>query len=170
MIFINTVTPFLQIFIPPTGEFARFQGGKLEIDKDHPHFPFVMAEAQRNPAISIMANETTCPQCGETFEGRTAKMKLGAHRKEVHFDEWLADKEAADVAETQREIKSRAGYACDVCAPIQTFGDPDALARHVVEVHTIPPAMDEQGNELGGGAAAEVDTAIPAATGKQADG
>lgn len=146
---VNTVTPFLQIYNPATGGFARFHGGLLVIEEGDPNYAVVMAEAARNPSISVMVNSTTCLECGEVFDGKTAAMKLGAHRKEVHFDSWKADKDRDHATEVEREVKSRAGYACDVCRPVQTFGTEEDLAAHVALLHTAPPALDEAGNDVG---------------------
>lgn len=150
-LFINNVHPYLQILNPATGEFARFQAGRLEIAEDDPNYAVVMAWATRDPNIAVIVNETTCPDCGEVFVGseKKARLDLGAHRKDVHFDKWLADKQAQDARVTEKELKSRAGYPCDVCSPIQVFGDPAGLSEHVRLLHTAAPNLDDAGNDLG---------------------
>lgn len=164
MLFVNTTHPFLRIYNPATGGYAAFQGGRLELDEDHPDFGVVTAEAERNPFITILVNATTCPDCGEVFAGKAAPAQLGQHRKQIHFDKWIADKEVEQASFIQKEIKSRAGYACDVCSPIQTFGAEDDLASHVKFLHASAPKLDDEGNDVGGGNAAEASTEIPAAT------
>ncbi len=159
---INTVTPFLRILLPDE-EYVQFQAGKLEIDEDHEFYQHVMDVATANPSISIMVNATTCPDCGEVFTGKAARASLGKHRKAVHFDRWQADKDAANAESRDIEIKSRAGYACDVCAPMQTFGDEALLALHVKLVHATPPKLDAEGNDVGGGKGASTSSEIPAA-------
>jgi len=161
-ILVNTVTPYLKIYIPSSGGYVDFVGGKLEIDKGDPGYEEAMAEAQRNPSISIMVNQTTCRYCGEVYTGKNAAAQLGAHKKKIHFDLWEAEKRIEQESVIQKEIKARAGYACDVCAPVQTFGSKEDLSEHVVLLHTVPPPMDDEGNEIGGRRPGE--TEIPAAT------
>jgi hypothetical protein len=145
---INTTTPFLRILLS-SGDYAQFQAGSLDIGEDDPFYGEVLAEAQRNPSISIMVNSTTCPFCGEVFTGDKAKAKLDAHGKDVHFDIWLKKQEVEAATIIQKEIKARAGYVCDVCAPVQTFGSESDLSEHVVLLHTAPPELDGDGNEIG---------------------
>lgn len=166
---INTTEPFLRILNPATGEYAAFSGGRLDIDTDDPNYEVVMREAVRRPTISIHESATTCPNCGEVFTGKAAKANLGQHRKAVHFELWQADKEAEHAEVMQREVKARAGFACDVCNPVQTFGDEAGLAEHVKLLHTAAPSLDEDGNEVTGKgkrrpgevAAAEIPAATP---------
>lgn len=148
---INNTNPYLQILNPATGAFVRFQAGRLEIAEDDPNYAVAMAWAARDPNIAVIVNETTCPDCGEVFVGseKKARLDLGAHRKDVHFDKWLADKQAQDAKVTEKEIKSRAGYPCDVCVPIQVFGTAEDLAAHVGLLHTSAPNLDDAGNDLG---------------------
>lgn len=148
--FVNTVTPFLRILLP-TGEYAQFQAGRLDVAEDDPAHEAVMAEAIRNPSISIMVNKTTCEYDGVVFEGDRAAAKLAAHKKAIHFDLWAKEEELKAATVIQREIKARAGYACDVCAPIQTFGSEDDLAAHVALLHATAPELDDEGNTVGGG-------------------
>lgn len=164
---VNTATPFLKIYNPDTGNFASFIAGKLEIEKEDPDFKWVMAEAQRNPAISIHEIATTCDQCGAIFTGKVASAELGKHRKEIHFDVWLAEKDAKDEALREVQVKSRAGYACDICSPVQEFPDAEQLAQHVRLLHATVPELTESGETVGGDegerGGAKVDTEIPAA-------
>lgn len=167
MLFVNPTHPYLQIYNPATGGFAKFVGGKLELDESDPNFGVVMAEATRNPLISIHEHVATCDQCGESYTGRTAAADLGKHRKAVHFDVWLADQDAKASVLREKEIKARAGFACDVCQPVQTFGTPEALAEHARKLHATAPELTESGETVGGdegGGGAPVDTEIPAAT------
>lgn len=163
MILINTNTPFLKVYVPASGDYVSFVAGKLEIDEGDVGYDEAMAEAKRNPSISIMVNETTCRYCGEVFTGKAAAAQLGKHKKDIHFEIWQAEKLIENEAVVQKEIKSRAGYACDVCQPVQTFGDEGDLSDHVKLLHTAPPPMDDEGNEIGTkGRPGEA--AIPAAT------
>ena len=148
--FINTSTPYLRILLPD-GDYAQFQGGKLEIDEDDPGYATVMAEAQSNPSISIMVSATTCEYCGEVFKGRPAKAQLAKHKKDVHFDLWRAEKEIEQATVIDIEVKKRAGFACDVCAPVQTFGSAADLSEHTRLLHTQPPELNDAGEEVGSG-------------------
>lgn len=158
---VNTVTPFLKIFIPDTGEYRSFQAGQLEIAEDDPDFEVVKAEALRNPSISIQVNSTTCRYCGEVFTGKAGAAQLGKHKKAIHFDVWQAEQFIEQEATNAKELKARAGFACDVCSPVQTFGTAADLADHVNLLHTAPPEMDDEGNERGGRPG---EREIPAAT------
>lgn len=149
-LFICTATPFLKILLT-SGEYASFEAGQLEVAETDPFYEEVLAEATRNASISIMTNATTCRFCGAEFIGDKAKAKLEDHSKEVHFDLWVKQQEIDAATVIQKEIKSRAGYVCDICAPVQTFGSEADLAEHVNTLHTKPPALDDDGNELGGG-------------------
>lgn len=168
---LNHVTPFLQIYNPETGDYARFHAGSLQIEADDPNYEVVMAEAQRNPSITIMVSATTCELCGETFTGKAAAASLGKHRKDAHFAEWMADQDARDAARRNVELKRRAPHACDVCRPVQEFGSADDLALHVNVVH-LQVNMDEAGNVIGEGSGegsgsnggATVSTVVPTAT------
>lgn len=167
MLFINTTHPEFSIYNPTTGGFARFRGGKLEIDESDANYAVVMAEAQKNPYISIHDKAVTCEDCGEMFTGKAASADLGKHRKADHFDKWLAEKDAKEAVERDRLIKSRAGYVCDVCQPVQEFGTPEDLAEHVKRLHANRPELTESGETVGGdegGGGATVDPEIPAAT------
>lgn len=145
---INTQTPFLRIFDEASGEYVQFRAGKLEIEEDEVGYEAVMAEATRNPSISIIVNETTCQYCGQVFRGKAAKAQLGGHKKDIHFDLWQAEKEIEQATVIAREVKARAGYSCDVCAPVQTFGSEADLAQHARDLHTAPPELDADGNEV----------------------
>jgi len=147
--FINTVTPYLRILMSD-GSYIQFHGGSLDVAEDDEFYDEVLAEAQRNPSISIMVNATTCRYCGESFSGDKAKAKFESHFKDVHFDLWQKQTELDAAVMIQKEVKARAGYACDVCAPVQTFGSEGDLAEHVTMLHTQPPQMDDDGNTLGG--------------------
>lgn len=167
MKFVNVATPYLAIFIPPTGETIRFQGGILEVDEDDPRFPWVKAEAERNPAISVHEKVNTCVLCGEVFTGKMAAARLGAHRKEIHFDTWQAEKDAEAAAEREVQIKSRSGVFCDICVPLQEFPTKELLAEHTLLLHANAPALTESGETVGGdpdAGGAAVDTGVPAAT------
>jgi hypothetical protein len=134
--------PFLRIYIPEPGEIRQFQFGKLEIDESDPAYPVVMAEASRNPAIVVYVSEGTCKWCGETF----TKSKLEAHVKEVHYDKWTADEDAAIAEVRNIELKARAGHACDVCRPAQVFGSEDDLILHIQAFHAQPPVLNDAGD------------------------
>lgn len=150
MIFVCTEYPYLRI-LRQDGEYAQFLGGKLELDEDEPGYAEVLAEAQRNPAVSIHVNSTTCDLCGEVFEGKNAKSNFAKHVRAIHPDVFDAEQALLHARSVEQEVKSRAGFACDVCQPVQTFGSEADLAAHVTLLHTQPPAMDAEGNEIGGG-------------------
>lgn len=165
MIFVSTTTPFLRILIhegEKAGEYVQFLAGKLELDEDEPGFPEVHAEALRNPGISILVNSTTCELCGEVFTGRAAKAQFGSHIKRIHPDVWDAEQALAHAKSIDRTVKQRAGFACDVCSPVQTFGEADDLAAHVRDLHTAAPELDDDGNDVAGGRRPG-EAAIPAA-------
>ena len=139
--FLNQTHPYLRIYNPMSGEYAQFQGGKLELEDTDPNYAVVKQAAIDNPAITILETAKggkNCPECGELFIGTTAAARLSVHRKAAHFDAWLADKQAADNAETNEILKAGAGIACDICQPAQVFPDDTALARHVGLLHTAP--------------------------------
>jgi hypothetical protein len=146
---VNSTAPYLRILLTD-GSYAQFQGGKLDISEDDPFYGEVIAEGTRNPSIAILTNSTTCRFCGANFEGDKAKEKADKHKKDNHFDLWQKELEVEQASVVQKEIKARAGFPCDVCAPVQTFGSAADLSQHVVALHTQPPAMDEDGNTLGG--------------------
>lgn len=158
-ILLNHQHPEMRILNPANGEWIAFSGGKLEIDKDDPAYDVVMAEATRNPTIVVYESVTTCDQCGEAFTGKAAKAQLGKHRKDVHFDVWLAEKDLEQAEARNVEIVKRQGIACDVCRPPQVFPDADELAIHVSVVHTAAPELTDDGSDAGVGG-----TSIPAAT------
>jgi hypothetical protein len=147
--FVNTTTPFLRILLS-TGEYIQFQAGSLEVAEDDPFHGEVLAEAVRNPSISVMVNETTCRFCGEVLTGDRAAKKLDEHTKQMHFELWQKQQDIEIATVRQREVKARAGYACDVCSPVQTFGSEDDLAAHVNLFHANAPDLDEAGNIRGG--------------------
>lgn len=146
MIFVNSTYPQLRILLE-SGEYAQFIGGKLELDEGDPGFAEVLAEAQRNPSIAIVVNSTTCELCGEVFEGKAAKAQFTNHMKSIHPAVYDAEQELAHARSMEKQVKDRAGYACDVCQPVQTFGTELDLAEHVKLLHTAPPEMDDEGNE-----------------------
>lgn len=147
---VNSTHPQLRILLPD-GSYAQFLGGKLDIDEDDtPFYDAIMAEAVRNPSIAIIVSEGTCRFCGETFTGKNAQDQLDAHQKDIHFDLWVKQQEIEAATVIQKEVKARAGFPCDVCAPVQTFGNADDLAAHVQLLHTAPPALDDEGNTVGG--------------------
>jgi hypothetical protein len=140
--------PALRIYNPQTGGFAAFLYGKLEIEPDDPDYEVVMAEASRNPAIVVVESIGTCAYCGEQFVGGNAKLLLGGHIKDVHYDKYLEQKDAEESAVRNVELKSREGFACDVCQPLQVFGTNDDLTLHVLTMHANAPEMDEAGNAM----------------------
>ena len=150
MIFVCTEFPQLRI-LRADGEYAQFVGGKLELDEGDPGFAEVKAEAERNPHIAIVVNATTCTLCGETFAGKVAKANLAKHVKEIHPLVWKAEQELEFATSQSKALKHTEGYPCDVCQPVQVFGTKEDLAEHVKALHTQPPAMDAEGNEVGDG-------------------
>jgi hypothetical protein len=159
---LNHTHPEMRVYVPQTGQYREFRGGKLEIEKDDPDYEVVMAEASRNPSIVVYESVTTCERCGEDFTGKLAKANLAKHRKEVHPDVVMAEEDAAFLEARNAEIKAREGIPCDLC-PHATFPDAEALALHIKVMHTSAPPMDDEGNLKGGGAAAAPEE-IPAAT------
>src|SRR6266536_2963729 len=134
-LFLCNQYPALRIMDPESSQIVQFQGGKLELDKEDRFYALVAAEAARNPAIVVYESVTTCPECGEPFTGKAAKADLGRHRKDAHFDRWLADQDAKAAESRNAEIKGREGFACDQCAPVQTFPTTEALALHTRTLH-----------------------------------
>jgi len=147
--FINTQTPFLRILMSD-GNYVQFQAGHLEVGEKDVYHDEVMAEATRNPSISVMVNKTTCRFCGFVFRGDDAKTDLEKHTKNIHFDLWQKQRELDAATVVQEEIKSRAGFACDVCAPVQTFGTAEDLNEHIRLLHASAPELDDAGNTKGG--------------------
>lgn len=145
-ILLNHLHPEMRIYIPSSGGYRAFRGGKLEIDKEDPDYEVVMAEAQRNFSIVVYESVTTCDRCGEVFTGKAAPMQLGKHRKDAHFDVWLAEKDHEDAVARNAEIKAREGFGCDVCRPATTWPTEEELALHVRVMHTAAPSLDEEGN------------------------
>lgn len=167
-VLLNKTYPYFTILYPADGSYRSFSGGKLEITEEDPAYSLVMEEASRNPYIIILDKGVQCDLCGEVFAGSAGKAQLGKHRKDVHFDEWVAEKVAPVAEEVNAEVKARAGVVCDACRPAQVFATDNELQNHVNVVHMALPAMDEEGNEIGrrdedGGAAP---TSVPAATRK----
>lgn len=130
--------PAFRILNPDNGTYSQFAGGKLVIAEDDPNYAFVMAEAVKNPDIVVTSTALQCDICGETFTGGAARLELGKHRKNVHPIEWDADHEAAHIDERTTILKDRAGFPCDVCQPVQTFGTEADLAEHVRMLHGAP--------------------------------
>lgn len=143
--------PALRIYDPASGEFHAFIQGRLDIEEGDPGYEAVMAEAARNPSIVVVTGVGTCPWCGESFVGKAAKLNLGKHEKDVHYDKWLAAKDEEDASVRMVEIKSRTGFPCDVCQPTQSFGSEDDLTVHTLAFHASAPALDAEGNDLEGG-------------------
>lgn len=136
--FIHRSSDSFRVLDPNTLAAAQFRNRRLDIDDADPMYRWVADEAARNPEIVVMANVTTCPECGELFPGKTGAMDLGRHRKAIHPIEWDADRNAEHAAETAVILKTRAGFACDVCQPVQTFGTADDLGLHTRLVHGAP--------------------------------
>jgi hypothetical protein len=151
MLFINQATPYLRIYNPATEGFAQFQGGKLQLEEGDDDYEVVMAEALRNPAIIVLADGIQCPECGEPFTGKAAKPQLGQHRKNVHFEKWIADQEGDAAERISVEVKRNQPLACDLCPRLQEFQTAEDLARHVQAVHTAVD-LDDAGNPVGDGA------------------
>ncbi len=155
MLFICQTNPYLRVYNPATESFALFIGGKLELDEDHPDYEVVKAEALRNPAIVMLTEAVQCHLCGEPFTGKAAKAQLGKHRKDVHFGEWVAEKQAEQDEVIRAEVKSRAPHACDLCPRAQEFPDEASLVLHVRAVHTNVSDEDLSGGSSGGAGEAE---------------
>lgn len=147
--FISTGLPYLRI-LQPDGSYSQLQAGRLEVAESDWRHAAVMAEAIRNPAISIMVNSTTCEYDGVVFKGDHAADELAAHKKAIHFELWQKEQDLEHARVQLVEVKARAGYACDICAPVQTFGDEAGLAEHATLIHATAPTLDEQGNTVGG--------------------
>lgn len=151
----------------PDGTYQQFRDGQLDVaetisyeDQEtgetrtlpNPYYEPLLNFAKGDPLTAILVNTTTCPHCGEVFAGKAAKADLGRHRKENHFELWIADKTADQAAEVQKLLKARANYVCDVCTPLQEYPTETELAFHVNLVHArTAPTMDAEGNEVGGG-------------------
>lgn len=159
--------PELSIFNPSSGEYTKFDRGRLDIEEGDPNYEVVMAEAARNPAIAVYINASTCVHCGETV---SSKAKLAGHVKAIHFDKWIEGEDSKHATERIAQVKARAGVVCDACTPPGEFADNDALALHVSVVHTDKPDLADDGSDRQGGRGrkrpGEVEP-IPAAAGSQ---
>lgn len=151
MLFICQTYPHLRVFNPATEGFAEFKGGKLQLDPGDADYEVVLAEAQRNPAIVMLTEAVQCEACGEPFTGKAAAAQLGKHRKDAHFDLWVADKQEEQARVVMAEVKHRSPHACDLCPRVQEFGSADELAIHVRAVH-LSVEVDDNGNVQGEGA------------------
>ena len=129
--------PSFEILNPETGDWIRFRGGKLEIDDDDANYGFVMAEAQRNPAIAVFVNASTCSHCGEVF---TSKAKLEGHVEAAHFDKFLEAKDAADAETRIALVKARSGVYCDIGHALMEFPTAEDLSLHTQAFHASAPA------------------------------
>lgn len=150
MLFVCQTTPYLRVYNPETEAFAEFKGGKLELDEGDVDFEVVKAEALRNPSIVILTEAVQCAQCGEAFAGKAAAAQLGKHKKDAHFAEWVAEKEASQQEVVLKEVKARAPHACEFCPRLQEFGSAEELSVHVAAVHAHV-AVDDNGNVQGSG-------------------
>jgi hypothetical protein len=164
--FLNSETPFLRILDPATGAFIRFNAGRLDLDPETEEgaywLPLVVAEASHNASIRAIESAVFCPECGEPFTGGTAKANLAVHRRSIHFDAFMRDVEASQAEERNVLIAGQAGYPCGLCPPgMSTFGNEQELAIHTRALHTQAPALDGEGNTIGGG---EVDVTSSAPT------
>ena len=148
--FVNATNANFRVYNPTTGGFAEFVGGRLDLDDDDPNFEVVKAEAERNPLVTILVNETTCPYDGEVFSGKAAAAQLAAHTQRQHPEVWAAKKDLEHAEMKARALKITDGFPCDVCQPVQVFGTKDDLAQHIADLHTQPPALDDEGNTIGG--------------------
>lgn len=161
--FLNQRNPALRVYCPDLDQFAEFRGGKLELEKTDPRYRWVAAQATRDPNIVVVEKVTQCDQCGETFTGGAAAADLGKHLKSIHFDVWLARKDAKDAEARNVELQRREGYHCDVCPFGQaTFGTEEDLATHVKLLH-IGTGDEQEGSADSPNAAAAADTEVPAA-------
>lgn len=150
MLFICQVNPYLRVYNPETEGFAEFKGGKLQLDPGDEDYEVVLAEAKRNPSIVILTEATICPECGEAFAGKAAPVQLGQHRKEAHFEAWVADKEKQQDTTKLTEVKHQSPHPCDLCSPMQSFRSADELAVHIRAIH-LTVDVDESGNVHGEG-------------------
>jgi len=163
MLLICQDRPFLRI-LNADGSYTQFEGGKLVIEDDDPNYQRVLDICTADPGIVIMATGQECPHCGEVYAGKTAKANLSTHLKAVHFDKWVADKEAESAKEVQAIVKDRAPVYCDACNPPGQFQTKDELVEHVKLLHESAPVLTESG-ELSGEdrRPGEVDVTVPAA-------
>ncbi len=164
---LNHTHPQLNIYNPFTGGFRQFRDGSLVIEEGDPDYEVVMAEAIRNPYITIYETVGTCPVCGQVVgKGQTAAASVQRHLNDAHPE---ADEQEA-VATSNRQVKSRAIWSCDVCRPAQTFEDEEGLQAHNKLIHMGAPTLDSEGNTVDEGAAPRRrrpgEAGIPAATRK----
>lgn len=149
----------------PDGTYQQFRDGQLDVEETisyedqetgetrtltNPYFEPLLNFAKSDASTAILVNTTTCPHCSEVFAGKAAKADLGRHRKNTHFELWIADKQADQQAEVQKLLKSRANFVCDVCVPFQEYPNEPELAFHVNLVHAKAPDLDGDGNTVGG--------------------
>lgn len=161
---LNSVNPYLKIYVPGEDGYRQFQGGKLVIDSKDPGYKTVMEVARNSPSIIVLQGEGTCTACGDKFKGDDAAAELERHTKDVHFEVWVAGQRAAAEDVIQSEIKRRASVFCDACSPAQEFPTEDALLEHLHLLHLAAPADGGDGGD-GGSTTGGVDPTIPAATG-----
>lgn len=127
-----------RVLNPVSGAWAQFVGNRLDIDESDPNFPFVAAEAARNPEIIAIATGLQCPYCGDVFSGKTGRANRSNHIAANHPNEADAELDADHAAVKLQIVKAREGFACDVCQPVQTFGTEADLAAHVRLLHGSP--------------------------------
>lgn len=150
MLFLCQATPYLRIYNPDTESFAEFKGGKLELEEGDDDYEVVKAEALRNPSITMLTEATQCGFCGEPFVGKAAAAQLGKHKKEAHFDQWVAEKQHDAEKVVNKEVKGSQPFACDLCLNIAPFRNESDYAAHIKAIH-IATDVDDEGNVKNGG-------------------
>lgn len=145
---INQTHPGYEILNPETGQWVKFEGGRLDIEDDDPNYAVVMAEAGRNPSIAVYASVSTCVYCGEDF---ASKDKLAKHVKETHFEKWLEAQDAEHATTRQAEIKAREPFPCDAGCPLGTaFPTEEERSLHYQVMHAAPPTDSGDGDTSSG--------------------
>jgi hypothetical protein len=165
---LNAVHPSMRILLPD-GDYAQFAGGKLELEPDFAFTDHVLRVAERDPNIVIVTGGVQCRKCGAEFVGEDQD-GLEQHMADGHPEVVAAGLVAELTEKISRIEKDRATFPCDACPNpmLSVFPDEETLALHVRAVHTAPPALDDDGNEVGGSgesrnAAASTSTEVPAA-------
>jgi hypothetical protein len=171
---INAIHPQLRIVVSAEPLRIRsFMGGKLVVERDDPDYEQLMSFATSSPEVRVVETAVWCPECGEPFAGGAAKPEMGKHRKELHFDAWIADKEAATAQEKAAVISERSGIPCPICeaqgGSTERFPDFETVAVHAKAIHDsdeLLPRLDAEGNTIGGdgeGGVPAVSSTIPPA-------
>jgi hypothetical protein len=133
---LNYVNLEMRIFIPETGEVRKFFNGKLEISEVDPAYATVMAEAQRNPSITIVVNETSTPVVAKTSAPNACDACVPAQV----FDTEEGLREHMNLVHLAKPVLSAEGEVIDGAA------SPPGKQRRPGQVEPIPAAKAGRGS------------------------